>query len=86
MYNSIAEYPWLKSPPQLELSDFKSLKLKIDFNSENIQGSSNVNSVYYQIIFKVNIIKHGYWVHSTMYILNIHRLRKSSTTMTNIKN
>lgn len=46
------KYPWLKSPPQLESSDFKSLKLKIDFNSENIQGSRNVNSVYYQIIFK----------------------------------
>lgn len=60
IYNSIAEYPWLKSPPQLESSDFKSLKLKIDFNSENIQGSRNVKSVYYQIIFKVNIIKHGY--------------------------
>ncbi|XP_029343331.1 uncharacterized protein LOC100159980 [Acyrthosiphon pisum] len=46
------KYPWLKSPPQLESSDLKSLKLKIDFNSENIQGSRNVNSVYYQIIFK----------------------------------
>jgi len=50
------EYPWLKSPPQLVASEFKSLKLKIDFNSENIEGSSNVNSLYYQIIFKVNII------------------------------
>ncbi|XP_001943393.2 uncharacterized protein LOC100166399 [Acyrthosiphon pisum] len=46
------KYPWLKSPPQLESSDFRSLKLKIDFNSENILGSNNVNSVYYQIIFK----------------------------------
>ncbi|XP_060876579.1 uncharacterized protein LOC132949615 [Metopolophium dirhodum] len=47
------KYPWLKSPPQLESSDFRSLKLKIDFDSENILGSSNVvSSVYYQIIFK----------------------------------
>ncbi|KAL5235450.1 hypothetical protein ACI65C_002860 [Semiaphis heraclei] len=46
------KYPWLKSPPQLESSDFNSLKLKIDFNLENIEGSSNVNSLYYQIIFK----------------------------------
>lgn len=47
------KYQWLKSPPQLESSDFRSLKLKIDFNPENIQGSSDVKSVYYQIIFKV---------------------------------
>lgn len=47
------EYPWLKSPPQLESSDFNSIKLKIDLNSENIQGSSNVQSDYYQIVFKV---------------------------------
>ncbi|CAI6363846.1 unnamed protein product [Macrosiphum euphorbiae] len=46
------KYPWLKSPPQLESSDFRSLKLKIDFTSENILGSSNVSSVYYQILFK----------------------------------
>lgn len=50
---TIIEYPWLKSPPQLESSDFKSIKLKIDLNSENIQGSSNVKSEYYQILFKV---------------------------------
>ncbi|KAL4119661.1 hypothetical protein QTP88_012455 [Uroleucon formosanum] len=47
------KYPWLKSPPELESSDLKSLKLKIDFNSENIQGSRNVNSIYYQILFKI---------------------------------
>ncbi|CAI6369742.1 unnamed protein product [Macrosiphum euphorbiae] len=46
------KYPWLKSPPQLESSDFRSLKLKIDFTSENILGSSNVSSDYYQILFK----------------------------------
>lgn len=46
------KYPWLKIPPQLESSDFESLKLKIDFSSENIQGSTNANTVYYQIIFK----------------------------------
>ncbi|XP_025205629.1 uncharacterized protein LOC112601954, partial [Melanaphis sacchari] len=46
------KYPWLKSPPQLESSDFKSLKLKINFNSENILGSSNVTSAYYQIVYK----------------------------------
>ncbi|KAL5235451.1 hypothetical protein ACI65C_002861 [Semiaphis heraclei] len=49
------KYPWLKSPPQLESSDFKSLKLKIDFNSANIEGSSDVNSLYYQIIFKATL-------------------------------
>ncbi|XP_027837642.2 uncharacterized protein LOC114120057 [Aphis gossypii] len=47
------KYPWLKSPPQLESSDLKSIKLKIDLNSKNIQGSSNVKSDYYQIVFKM---------------------------------
>lgn len=47
------EYPWLKSPPQLESSDFNSIKLKIDLNSKNIQGCKNVKSDYYQIAFKV---------------------------------
>jgi len=50
----ITEYLWLKSPPQLESSDFKSLKLKIDLNSENIKGRSNINHEYYQILYKVN--------------------------------
>ncbi|XP_026805156.1 tenascin-like [Rhopalosiphum maidis] len=47
------KYPWLTSPPQLETLDFRSAKLKIDFNSKNIQGSHNVNSMYYQLVFKI---------------------------------
>ncbi|XP_060851896.1 uncharacterized protein LOC132930188 isoform X2 [Rhopalosiphum padi] len=47
------KYPWLKSPPKLESSDYRSLKLKIDLNTDNIQGSNNIKSVYYQIIFKI---------------------------------
>ncbi|XP_026822080.1 LOW QUALITY PROTEIN: tenascin-like [Rhopalosiphum maidis] len=47
------KYPWLESPPQLESSDFTSIKLKIDFNSENIGGSRNVNPMFYQIMYKI---------------------------------
>lgn len=51
----IAEYPWLNHPLQLESSNFQSLKLKLNFSSVNKNGSNKINSVYYQIIFKVII-------------------------------
>ncbi|XP_022174267.1 uncharacterized protein LOC111036533 isoform X2 [Myzus persicae] len=50
----ITKYPWLKRPPQLESWDvIGSLMLKIDLNSENIDGSKNMKSEYYQIVFKI---------------------------------
>ncbi|KAF0753286.1 Tyrosine-protein kinase receptor Tie-2, partial [Aphis craccivora] len=47
------KYPWLKSPPQLESSDFNSIKLKIDLNLKNIKGSNNLKPDYYQVAFKI---------------------------------
>ncbi|XP_050442627.1 tenascin-like [Adelges cooleyi] len=50
--NCTEKYPWLKTPPQLVSSDYRSVKLNLSFESGNIDGSQQIPLIYYQIAYK----------------------------------
>lgn len=49
------EYPYLIKPPTKISEEYETIKLQLDFQSDNIRGGNkNIKINYYQLLYKVS--------------------------------